>query len=326
MKTEIRAFDETTLGDAKKVVSEMFSPAVCPLLDKMLANPLRKKLGVSSAGEIAYQDGKPVAFQGALLRRLFIGQQPIIGIVGSSLCSKPETSPVLLMHLMKATIKPRGGSKLFFSNTANPTSMKMNRLLGVKGAGPETCAKIRFDLTWVPPFFKLLCPRPNSTQIKSIDAKTFNSFWERYLEDNRGGVCSRTAEELDWMFGEGLSSGKTVAFGEFKNDELIGYVVIHSTHNSRRWMVFDWIALHDDKSVLKRLLVSAVRFVRRETKAVLFEMIGFSDAADKIASLVIPFRRNARNNSYLWSFNDKETSIPTESWFFGPYDGDRCMI
>ena len=139
-------------------------------------------------------------------------------------------------------------------------------------------------------------------------------------------VCSRTAEELDWMFGEDLSSGKTVAFGEFKNDELIGYVVIHSTHNSRRWMVFDWIALHDDKSVLKRLLVSAVRFVRRETKAVLFEMIGFSHAADKIASCVIPFRRNARNNSYLWAFNNKETTIPTESWFFGPYDGDRCMI
>lgn len=325
MKTEIKAFDETTLADAKKVVSEMFSPAACPLLDKMLANPLRKELGVSAAGEIAYQDGEPVAFQGAILRRLFAGQEPIIGVVGSTLCSKPETSPVLLMNLMKATIKPRGGSELFFANTANPASMKMNRMLGIKGVGPETCARIRFDLTWAHPYLKSLCPRPRSKRVTSVDAETFNTFWGRYLAGNRGLVSSRTAEDLNWMFGDGLSSGETVAFGEFKEGELLGYIVIHSTNNSHRWMVFDWIALNDDMAVLRRLLTSAVRFARRETSAVLFEMVGFSEMADKVASSVLPFRRKTNNNSCLWRFSDGRGFIPEGSWFFGAYDGDRAM-
>ena len=325
MKTEIKAFDETTLDDAKAVVSEMFSPAACSILDKMLANPLRSELGVSSAGEIVYQDGKPVAFQGAILRRLFMAQSPIVGVVGSTLCSKPETSPVLLMSLMKATIKPRGGSELFFANTANPVSMKMNRLLGIKGTGPETCARLRFALTWVPPCLQPLCPRPRSRRLMPLDAEVFNSFWSRYLAGNRGLVSSRTAEELNWMFGDGLSSGETVAFGEFKEGELLGYIVIHSTHNSHRWMVFDWIALNDDRAVLRRLLTSAVRFARRETSAVLFEMAGFSDIADKIAASVLPFRRKTSNNSYLWRFRDGQGSVPEGSWFFGAYDGDRAM-
>jgi hypothetical protein len=40
MKTGIRALGETTLDVAKAIVSEMFSPVACLILDKMLANPL----------------------------------------------------------------------------------------------------------------------------------------------------------------------------------------------------------------------------------------------------------------------------------------------
>ena len=325
MKAEIRAFEESTLADAKQVVADMFSPETCPLLNKMLANPLRKELGERTAGDIAYQDGRPVAFQGAVLRRLYVGQEQIVGVVGSTLCSRPRTSPVLLMQLMKATIKPRGGSVFFFANTAHIASMKMNRMLGVKGCGPMTCERIRFAVTWMPRFLKWTVPKSGLKIFRNVDQAAFDSFWRRYLAGNVGLVSSRTSEELEWMFGEGLSSGETVLLGHFDEAGLDGYIVLRSTHGGSRWMVMDWIALHDDGAVLSELLKSAVRFVRRETKGWLLEMIGFSEAAGRIAGKVLPFWRRTKNNSFLWHFAEGRRKIPEGSWFFGSYDGDRAM-
>ena len=325
MKAESRAFAEHTLADARQVVSDMFSPEACPILDKMLANPLRKELGERVAGEIAYQDGCPMAFQGAVLRRLYLGHEPIIGIVGSTLCSRPETSPVLLMQLMKATIKPRGGGVLFFANTANVASMKMNRMLGVKGGGPVTCERIRFAVTWAPRFLRWACPKCKAKIYQGINQSEFDSFWRRYLAGNVGLVASRSAEELNWMFGEGIASGDTILLGHSDEEGLDGYIVLRSTHGGKRWMVMDWIAVRDDEKVLAYLMKSAVRFIRRETSAVFLEMVGFPEAADRIAAMSMAFVRRATNNSYLWQFVSGREDVPQGSWFYGPYDGDRAM-
>lgn len=85
------------------------------LLEKILVNPVREESNVDAAGEIAYQGDSPVTFQAAIIRKLYFGSHEFYGVVGSTLCSKPCTSPVLLMQLMKVTIKPRGGGVLFFA-------------------------------------------------------------------------------------------------------------------------------------------------------------------------------------------------------------------
>lgn len=325
MNTVIRAFDESTLADAKQVVSDMFSPKDCSLLDKMLANPLRKGIGESSAGEVVYQDGRPVAFQGAVLRRLYLGREPMVGIVGSTLCARRETSPILLMQLMKATIKARGGSTLFYANTSNVVSMKMNRMLGVKGVGPDTCARIRFTVVYVPPGLKWTCRRPHARRLPSIDAKMFNDFWTHYRETNEGIVSSRSAEELAWVFGDQLASGKAVLLGEFSGDSLVGYIVLKSSHSGRRWLISDWIAIKNDVGILDSLLSSAVRFLRRMRGAVLLESIGFPDFMDSVLGRYLRFSRKTKNNSFLWKSLDARTRPLSDSWFFGPYDGDRSM-
>lgn len=326
MNCEIKPFDESTFSDAKALTDDLFEPKPGNVLEKILSNPLRKEISATSAGEIVYQDGKAVAFQAAIVRRLFIGKRPFIGIVGSTLCSRPETSPVLLMQLMKATIKSRYGSKLFFANTANIASMKMNRLLGVKGAGPRTCERIRFGVMWVPGFLKFLLPRPKAKAVSDIDEVFFDSLWERYLSGNKGLVSSRSARELRWMFGDGLTSGNTVMLGSYDADnQLVGYIVVSSTHGGKRWMVMDWIALRNDKCILKALLVSAVRHLRKYKRSFLLEMVGYTEEGDRIASSVLPFVRKAKSNSCLWKFNDTRAAMPDDSWFFGAYDGDRAM-
>lgn len=326
MKTEIRPFEESTLSDAKKVTGDMFVLKVGAILDKMLDNPLRKTLGCVAAGEVAYQDDAPFAFQGAILRRLFIGQREICGVVGSTLASRPETSPVLLMKLMKSTIKPRGGSELFFGNTSNVTSMKMNRMLGVLGRGPASCEVSRFvPIVW-PRFAKWLLPSPRCHVIESFYPELFDSFWHEYISANAGLVSSRTAEELEWMFGDGLRDGSVVVLGSFgKDHKLDGYIILRISQNRRKWMVHDWIAINNDKVVLKDLLKSAVRYLRKNKAGLILEAIGYPDFVQDVIAEVLYFKRKMPNNSFIWEFSDKKSSVPVGSWFFGAYDGDRAM-
>ena len=326
MDYEIKPFDETTYDDANALTYELFDPKPGSVLSKILANPLRKELNASSSGELVYQGGRAVAFQAAILRKLYIRQKPFIGVTGSTLCSRAETSPVLLMQLMKATIKSRYGSELFFANTANVASMKMNRLLGVKGIAPVTCERTRFGICWVPPFIKKWIKPPKAQRVNEIDDRVFDDFWRRYLKNNKGVVSSRTAKELRWMFGDEMKSGDSVMLGLFGDEgSLDGYVVIRSTHGGRRWMLMDWIAVDNNPDVLKFLLESAMRFIRRESNALLFEMIGYPVYADVIARKVLPFVRRAKNNSFLWKFTGSNLTISEDSWFWGAYDGDRAL-
>lgn len=325
MKTEFKPFDETTLRDAKSVVGAVFSPKVYPLLEKILANPLRRELGSSSAGDIAYQDGKPVAFQAAIVRRLYIGKEPIVGVVGSTLGALPETSPVMLMQLMKRTIAPRNGSVLFFANTANMTSMKMNRLLGVKGAGPSSCEKIRFTFAVSLPILRCFIPRPSAVRVDKIDKVQFGSFWARYLDSNKGLVASRSAAEIEWMFGDNIARGTDVMLVEYDGSEISGHIVIRESRNGKRWMIVDMVAIDNNPDVLRSLLNSAVSFLRREKKSVVLESIGFPEYVSMLLKRELPFARKTKNNTFIWSCSAKIQDVMDRSWFFGPYDGDRCL-
>lgn len=325
MKTEFKPFNETTLDDAKSVVGAAFSPVVYQLLEKILANPLRRELGNGSAGDIAYQNGKPVAFQAAIVRRLYIGKNPIIGVVGSTLGALPETSPVMLMQLMKRTIASRDGSVLFFANTANATSMKMNRLLGVKGMGPRTCEQIRFASIVSFPVLRNLCPRSSAVKLDKIDKEQFDIFWTKYLNDNKGVVASRSSAELEWMFGDNVAKGTDVILATYEGSEISGYIVVRKSRKGRGWLVVDMLALDNDRATLRLLLVSAVRYLRREARSLILESIGFPLYVEDLTRSILPLYRKTLNNTFLFKAIDPGFTVPESSWFFGPYDGDRSM-
>lgn len=356
MKCEIRPFDEETLSDAKKVVSEMYTEKTCALLDKMLANPLRKELTLSSVGDVVYQDDNPVAFQGAIPRRLYIGQKPITSIVGSTLCSRPDTSPVLLMKLMRKTIAPRSNSEIFFANTANNASYKMNRLLGVNGACPSTYYSWRFAVLKWHSFVAYLIRRKifkrpihwqevaydkyasfemHRSSIwfqreMAFDGETYDRFFSEYLIHNKGVVSSRYSYELEYMFGNRLRSGACVLISAREGDKIIGYIVIESENKSwTRWQIIDLIALENDGKILKMLINAAKSFLRR-TPAVLLVSIGFSPHFHNVFSSTLPFSRKLYGNFFLYKVYDKSDFTDkliesADSWFFGPYDGDMCL-
>ena len=194
MQEMLKPFDEQSLVDADLITQRMFGCSCRGILQRILDNPLRRDSG-ESAGDVAYQDGELMGFQAAIARRLYWNGKPLIGIVGSTLGMRPEASPVLLMHLMKKTMAPRVERKFFFANTSNLQSMKMNKMLGIDGEGPESCAFIRFAVTYWPRWLRLVLPEP-SARVIGINEEEIDVFWRGYLATSSGLVSSRSGKEM----------------------------------------------------------------------------------------------------------------------------------
>ena len=356
MQVEIKPFDETTAEDAKLVVRRMFGSCAEPQVSHILQNPLRRLC--QSAGDVVYEDNRPVGFQAAILRRVHIGNRKILAVVGGMLAMYPEASPVNLLALMKKTIAPRAGSSMFIANTANPSSMKMNRMLGIKGKGPYTCGVSRFGIVHFGSFLRLLTRGMLPVLISEIinrigcvwwqkkdflqkheikvlnhfDAEIFQRFWDAYLKsmNGEGVVLSRTVEELNWAFLTDIQHGRNILLGRFSGNELLGYIVVRRIDEmGMRWQIVDWISIANDEMVLWELLCGAKSFLYDNSKAAILQCIGFPERAQKIICRVLPFKKKHANNSFIYSSGDhlvtKELEKSSSGWFWGPYDGDRCI-
>lgn len=352
----LKPYDEKTLDDALSIVDERFGESSCQQARLILRNPQR--LVCSSAGDVAYDENGPVGFQAAILRKGLVNGRTFHCVVGGMLAMKVDASPVLLVSLMKNTIKPRGESELFLANTSIPTSMKMNRLLGVNAQGCPSCGLVRFAVfkwgsfarfcmhgklpVWIAAlgdYFGLLfrplfwrCQRSNSTPLRlmAFQGEVFDRFWKDYTDTAEGVVLSRTAEELAWIFSDGLANGRNVLLVRRDSERILGYIVLGSKDTAKtRWMVLDWIAIGNDKAVLSDLLRDATIYLRRNN-AVFLESIGFRMDYQDVIHRHLQFTRKAPNNSTIYkAFSDEVAAemktADLRGWFFGPYDGDRCM-
>ena len=355
---DIRVFNEQTLDDALDVVRNRFSESACQQVRKLLGNPMRQVC--PEVGDIAYEEGRPVAFQAAIPRRVYVQDKSFLGIAGGFLATKRGTSPASWIGLMERTIAARHGSVVNFGNTAIPVTVKLNQMLGgVDGMGCPSCGIVRFVvLSWGrfadfclhgrlpsclvhlvdwfgvllrPFFFRRVRSKTVGARIEVIDPRIFDQFWADYLKMNDGIVLSRTAEELEWMFGDGLASGRNILLVREEGNRLCGYVVVRAMNAERtRWMVADWIALGNDKDVLSDLLRDAVCCLRKISSAAFLECIGFRMDVQDVIRRHLPFSRHAPNNSTSYKLHRPEMRHALETadkqgWFFGPYDGDRCM-
>lgn len=354
---DIRCFDEETLDDVLVIVRDRFSESACQQVRKLLGNPMRRIC--PETGDVAYEDGRAVVFQAAIPRRGYVRDKPFLGIANALLASKRGTSPVSLIELLESAAVPKHGTAVVFSNTAIPVSMKLGRMLGVDGEGCPSCGVVRFAVlrwgdfinfclhghmpsllvclcNWLgclvrPLFFRRQRSKTAGVRLRAFDQKLFDEFWTEYLKQNDGVVLSRTAEELEWMFGEDIATGRNLLFAREDGDHLRGYIVVRAMNKDRtRWMVADWIALANDRDVLSDLLRDAVRGLYHTTSAAFLECVGFRMDVQDVIHRHLPFSRQAPNNSSSYNAHTHEIKQALEmadrsGWFFGPYDGDRCM-
>lgn len=348
--TGLKPYTEETKDDARAVIARRFNEHACLIAEKVLRNPFVEP--GENCGDVAYIDDRPVGVQLAIKRQLFCKDRPFFGTIGGMLAmDSGDSAPALLVSMMKSTKAERWNRKLYYANTANPTSMKMNRLIGVKGQGVSSCEHVRFSVIKLGGFLRLmsrgripaflanaadrvscalarLLIRPVVIE-QGIRREELDAFWAAYLKTNDGVVSSRTGSELEWAFGDEVSAGSAIMIAERDEGRIVGYVVLKESATSPgRWLVADLIAIENEARILERLLRKARRCLKRNERACLLECIGFPMKAQKVIGRVLPCSRKTSNNSFIYlTFDaDVEAAIKSDKgWFFGPYDGDRCL-
>ena len=359
---ETRPLVATTYEDAKAVILNRFGEGALSVLDAVMKNPMRKIC--EEAGDIVYDCGEPVCFQACMLRRLYFGRKEFVGKVGGLTCLKNGAPPEAYLDVRIAAKKPRAGSVIGFGNSQNAESAYAAHRLASKKKpttfeGPESC--IRYLWRAIRPIDCLLYfirrkvlkrALPNWNEFSTLSSadyevkrgdlvvrrlmevkpEFFDVLMAGYIKTNEGLVCSRTAEEIEWLFVERIRSGLCVALGVFEDERPVGYIIARSNAAARRWQILDWFALGNKSEYLEASLAELCVFLKRKTPAMMLESVGFPMWVQPLLMRYLPHKRELGLNTFSWGSSDKdfrESVLPIidspKSWFFGPYDGDECM-
>lgn len=354
---DVKPLIDETLPDAEQVVRARFAESTIDILHKVMRNPMRRVC--AEAGDIAYEDGRPVCFQACILRRLYLGQEEFIGKAGGMTSSVEGASEAAFIDVRLAANKVRMGSRMGFGNSCNQLSASLVPKSKKMHAGSESCS--RYLWRAIRPvecalyFIRRKLLKGNLPQwrdystlgsadwrverrglsvrrVMGVEKGFYDVLTEQQRACNRGVFCSRTAEEIDWIFGERIRSGEAVVLGAYRDDDPVGYILLRSDKKAKRWKIHDWFAAGNDKSVLEELVRSALHYLRQETPAMMLEVEGFPTWIQPVLKRYLPFVRKMGFNQFCWGTRDKELRSQLEadldspkSWFFGPYDGDECM-
>ena len=353
---EIKELTEKNRADAEIVIKARFPLSALNVLDKVMSNPLCDEH--KGFGEILYIDSKPVAFRAALRRRLFKGQREVLARVRGLTCrlvDSPKDSISKLVEAQKVNLR---GCIMAISNTQCVPTEKRAILNGAT-LGPETCKRFVWrairPLKCIVHFVrrKILKMQPQKetafntlgalgftidigelkirrVEISGIDF--FDRLMKRYLSTNVGFVSSRSAEEIEWIYGKGMRDGSVVALCAEDDVGPVGYLILKSDRACVRWLLGDMLVVNNQQDIMRVLLKSACCFLKRHTPAMMLESIGFSEFADSTIREFMPHERKCDANFDSFNFFcEKEECelnkllLSDKSWFFGPYDGDMCL-
>lgn len=360
MGIEYKDFTQERLSELQPLLTANFGEEVMASLQKILDNPLLT--ASSSAGCIGYRDSQPVCFKAFMLRRVFFGQEAVLGLVGGFFCKAKKGCPLpVIIEVQERTEWNKNGCRFRFGNTCIYATMRLNAKLGAK-PGPVSWSEMRFGI--IRPISLIAhilrrklfkrpqssgdgrCPLPeNNGKIYVTEGKytirrlvrvdeLWGQFWQKYLAENKGIVVSRDQETMNWIFGKEIADGTCVALGLFaEENRLAGYIILRPMRGSaRRWQIFDMIALNNSKELLKLLLKGARSFLKHDTSAMTLESTGFSDWVQPVLKSCLPFCRKTGHNRFEMLADDpelitrlEEQGNREESWFFGPFDGDYFL-
>lgn len=348
---------EDTLEDAKRVFTSRFGSG-SKLLDYAMTNPARRLC--AEAGDVVYaDDGTPIGFQACILRKLYIGKDAYIGKCSGGTSVKIGAPVEAFIELRAAAAKQRAGSVMGFGNSQNQASAKVAKKLKSSIAGPSSCE--RYLWRAIRPvacglyFLRrkiLKGGMPSWPDFSTLDSAVFEkrydgiavrrmvtvepTFFDVLMRDhlmvNEGAFFSRSAEEIEWIFGDRIRKGTEILLGAFRNESPCGYVILKTDVKARRWEIHDWFAVGNDKIVLERLLQAAIVFLRECVPSMMLEVRGFPSWVQPLLRKYLPHVRNVGHNCFAWGSRNKEFKArllsladTPKSWFFGPYDGDECM-
>lgn len=188
-------------------------------------------------------------------------------------------------------------------------------------------------LDWL--FRRLGCKR-NFTFVEENDfpSPAFDAFWERYLAGNKGLVSSRDPKILNHLFADALKAGRLVLVTANDCSGVRGYILLRkyalfNVSNVLKYKIVDAIAVDNDMSCL-RALVRYAKIYAAGHSGERVEYIGGNPNLKSWIEVELPCTNEFGYNTttYYYSGDDIDLLSAIEDrsgWFFGPYDGERCL-
>ena len=159
----------------------------------------------------------------------------------------------------------------------------------------------------------------------------FESFWERFLAANEGVISSREPATLRWKFDESIQAGAVLLISAECERQVDGYVLLRKNPIDGAvvsdYGICDICAVGNDAKCLTELLGAAIQYCRQRF-AIRLTYVGMP--FNKKDWVVRWLHHQSKLPCNPFSYSCKDQSLikaiqANKGWFFGPYDGERCM-
>ena len=332
----------------------MFDPTVEDLAG---ADSCRGHMSVVDGGEV-------VAVQGYYYQPCYFKQRKILGGTGCVMGANHRYGEELL-RVLDRNAETRIKCQLGFGNVlANKRSAKVAKVTGRMVEPPYRPYDVRVavadcsaypltvldrlrvpigvrnviwmmlrPLSWVLKLVRAVTARRSAFEIISIrefSTAQWEDFWQRFLAANTGVISSREPLRMSWLFEASIRAGKVYAMAAVRNGRVEGYAMIREMVGkgwAKTFEVIDICAVNNDCDCLRALAKAAVCEAGRH-RGVKVMFFGHMPKQEMWLDGVFRIRRQADHAFVLCSSRDaeiKESLLRNEGWFWGPFDGERCM-
>lgn len=171
--------------------------------------------------------------------------------------------------------------------------------------------------------------RSFTTQVDGID-----DFWGRFLAANTGVISSREPARLKWLFEDSIKSGLVHMIVARKAGRIEGYVLIRQMPDSstgtgwaKGFEIIDICAVGNESMCLRALSEAALRLTGK-LHGIKLVFFGYMPNQEEWLDPVLRVRIEDDHPYFMFRSREpaiKESLQNNEGWFFGPFDGERCM-
>ena len=167
---------------------------------------------------------------------------------------------------------------------------------------------------------------------KGFSDERFMPFWNRFLAANEGLISSREPATLRWKFDESIQAKAVTLISAEWNGQIDGYILLRRNPAkgipAADYSVCDICAVGNDVGCLNALLRVALRYCKRKLAYRLTYVGAPRDKDCWIVKKGLHRQYKLACNPFSYDCKDQEIIKAVQEnkgWFFGPYDGERCM-
>lgn len=171
--------------------------------------------------------------------------------------------------------------------------------------------------------------------LSGFSDERFVDLWKRILRANDGVVSSRDPAILRHYFDESIAAGTVILIAaENRDGTLQGYILLrkdplYETRHVFSYKICDVCSVGNDIECMRELVKEGVLYAERHGGGYV-EYIGANPYLDQWLDPILKYRRQFDHPTFTYACPDSELALKQaletrKGWFFGPYDGERCL-